>query len=218
MKAIILMGAPGAGKGTVAERIRECSPFVHVSTGDMLRTAVKEGTEIGRKAEQFMQRGELVPDDVMARVIEGRLGQGGNSTSYMFDGFPRTESQAMLLEKTLSKIGGSVNRVYYLEASREVLLARLTGRRVCRSCGANYHVINIPPQQDGVCDTCGGGLYHRPDDREKTIANRLDVFERQTEKLISHYEDRGLLKRVDSDVAVDALVNEIMRDLGMGGS
>ena len=216
MKAIILMGAPGAGKGSVAERIRECSSFVHVSTGDMLRTAVKEGTEIGRKAEQFMQRGELVPDDVMVRVIEGRLGQGGDSISYMFDGFPRTETQAVLLEKALSKIGGEVDRVYYLEAARKVLLDRLTGRRVCRLCGANYHVINIPPKQDGTCDTCGGELYQRADDMEKTIENRLDVFEKQTEMLISHYEDKGLLKRFDSDVAVDALLNEILRDLEVG--
>ena len=218
MNAIILLGAPGAGKGTAAEHLRESSKFVHVSTGDMLREAIREGSEIGKKAEGFMKRGALVPDNVVVRFVEGRLGQGGKAASYMFDGFPRTEAQAVLLEETLAKLGGSVDRVYYLEASRDVLLARLTGRRVCRACGANYHLTNIPPRQDGVCDACGGELYQRPDDMEDTITNRLDVFEQQTEKLISHYEDQGLLKRVDAEVAVYALVSEILRDLGTGMS
>jgi len=218
VKAIILLGAPGAGKGTVAERIRECSSFIHVSTGDMLRKAVKEDTEIGRKAEGFMNRGELVPYDIMERIIEDHVRHCGDETCHMFDGFPRTEAQAVLLEKTLAKHGGGVDRVYYLDASRDVFLARLTGRRVCRVCAANYHVINLPPKKDGICDTCGGELYQRPDDMKDTIASRFDVFDRKTEKLISYYTDKGLLIRINCDVDVDVLVGEIMNDLEMQAS
>jgi adenylate kinase len=214
VKAIILLGPPGAGKGTIAEGIRDASRFAHVSTGDMLREAVKHGAEVGRQAEAFMKRGELVPDEVIIRIVEERLDQGGAGDAYMFDGFPRTFEQARLLDASLDRRGARINYAFLLEAPRDLLIARLTGRRICRRCGANYHVTNIPPKREGVCDACGGELYQRPDDREETILNRLDVYRRQTESLISYYAERRVLVRVDSARPRQETVAEIMRLAG----
>lgn len=211
MKAIILLGAPGAGKGTAAERIKGESGYIHVSTGDMLREAVKAGTDVGAEAEGYMKRGELVPDAVMLRIVEERLNRGNPDDAYMFDGFPRTVAQAELLEQVLTRLGGTLDDVFFLDAPREVLISRLTGRRICRACGANYHVVNIPPKQEGICDACGGELYQRPDDCEATIVNRLDVFNRQTESLIAYYEAKGLLTRVDSAQGAEQLAAEMKR-------
>lgn len=211
MKAIILLGAPGAGKGTIAEGIKAASPFVHVSTGDMLRDAVKAGSPVGRKAEAFMKRGELVPDEVIINLVEERLDKGSGDGAYMFDGFPRTLEQATLLDRSLERRQARVNYVFLLDAPRELLLSRLTGRRVCRACGQGYHVVNIPPKKAGVCDVCGGELYQRADDQESTILNRLDVYARQTESLISFYDKKGILVRVDSSRARQETVAEILR-------
>lgn len=209
MEAIILLGAPGSGKGTAAERLKTDCGLVHVSTGDMLREAVKAGTEIGREADGYMKRGELVPDGVIMRLVEARLDAGRPDARYMFDGFPRTTAQAELLEKTFGRRNGRVTNVFFLDAAREVLMQRLTGRRVCRKCGAVFHVTNMPPRKAGVCDACGGELYQRADDSEATIANRLDVYNRQTESLIAWYKGKGLLVRVDSARNADVLVQEI---------
>jgi adenylate kinase len=209
MKVIILLGAPGAGKGTVAEKIRERTKFVHVSTGDMLRESVKQGAAVGREAEAYMKRGELVPDSVIIKLVEDRLDKGGSDVFYMFDGFPRTVAQADLLDKSLSSRGSRIAQVFFLDAPRKVLIERLTGRRTCRKCGRNYHIINIPPKKTGVCDLCGGELYQRPDDSEMTIVNRLDVYNKQTESLISRYEKQGVLMRVDSSQSAEKLVGEI---------
>lgn len=214
MKTIILLGAPGAGKGTIAEGIRNASPFLHVSTGDMLREAVKKGTAVGRQAEGYMKRGELVPDDVILGIVAERLGQGASNAAYMFDGFPRTLEQARLLDETLGKYTSKVDCVFLLDASRELLISRLTGRRVCRKCGQGYHVVNIPPKQEGICDLCGGELYQRADDSEATILNRLDVYTKQTESLISYYEKKGVLVRVDSSRPRQETVAEILRVAG----
>jgi adenylate kinase len=214
MKTIILLGGPGAGKGTIAEGIRTVSPFVHVSTGDMLREAVKNGTAIGKKAEDFMKRGELVPDDVIIGIVEERLASGSTDAAYMFDGFPRTLEQARLLDESLARQASKVNLVFMLDAPRELLISRLTGRRVCRKCGQGYHVVNIPPKQAGVCDLCGGELYQRADDSEATILNRLEVYSRQTESLISFYEQKGILVRVDSSRQRGETVSEILRVAG----
>lgn len=211
MKTIILLGAPGAGKGTIAEGIRSSSPFLHVSTGDMLREAVKAGTPVGRKAESFMKRGELVPDDVILALVEERLDKGSRDDAYMFDGFPRTLEQARMLDAILERRGAGINRVFLLDAPRELLISRLTGRRVCRKCGQGYHVVNIPPRKEGVCDVCGGDLYQRADDQEGTILNRLDVYTRQTESLISFYDKKGVLLRVDSARPRQDTVAEILR-------
>jgi len=214
MKTIILLGGPGAGKGTIAEGIRTVSPFLHVSTGDMLREAVKNGTAVGRQAEGYMKRGELVPDGVIIGIVEERLAQGNPEAAYMFDGFPRTLEQARLLDETLAKHASKVNFVFLLEAGRDLLISRLTGRRVCRACGQGYHIVNIPPKQAGICDKCGGELYQRADDSEATILNRLDVYAKQTETLISYYEKKGVLVRVDSARARQDTVTEILRVAG----
>jgi adenylate kinase len=205
MKTIILLGGPGAGKGTLAEGIRNSSPFLHVSTGDMLREAVKNGTMVGKKAEGFMKRGELVPDDVIIGIVEERLAKGDQNAAYMFDGFPRTLEQARLLDESLARHASIVNKVFLLDAPRELLITRLTGRRVCKK---------IPPKQSGICDLCGGELYQRADDSEATILNRLDVYTKQTESLISYYEKKGVLVQVDSARPRGEAVADILRVAG----
>jgi adenylate kinase len=217
MRVVMLLGPPGSGKGTVAERLRgERGGFVHLATGDMLREEVQQGSAVGIEAEGFMKRGELVPDAVIIRIVEARLDEGDNAAAYLFDGFPRTVVQADLLDESLARRGSAIEVVLFLDTPRAVILQRLTGRRVCRACGASFHVINIPPRQEGICDACGGELYQRKDDNEETIANRLDVYNRQTESLITRYEDKGLLRRLRSDQGVDSLMREIEAILAPG--
>ena len=157
-----------------------------------------------------MKRGELVPDDLIIRLVEERLDAGQPDDAYMFDGFPRTTAQAELLGRSVERRGGKITHVFFLDAPRSVLISRLTGRRVCRKCGTNYHVVNIPPKVAGVCDACGGELFQRPDDSEATIVNRLDVYSKQTESLIARYEKQGILVRVDSSRKADKLVAEMV--------
>jgi len=198
MQAIILLGAPGAGKGTVAEDLKLTIGIVHVSTGDMLRQAVKAGTPVGREAQAYMTKGELVPDDVIIRIVRERLQADPPDTRYMFDGFPRTVRQAELLDELMDKCGGRLTHVFLLETPRWLIIERISGRRVCRQCGAVYNLKGMRPKVDGVCDACGGEVYQRPDDNEATVANRLEVFERETAGLIEYYQRRGVLVRVDS--------------------
>jgi adenylate kinase len=198
MEAIILLGAPGAGKGTVAEEIQKATEYVHVSTGDMLREAVKAERPVGLEAKSYMEAGELVPDDVILRIVEERLDQGPDDAKYMFDGFPRTMEQAQGLDAVLQEAGSEVTHVFLLSVPEDVLVDRLSGRRICRSCGAVYHVRNIPPKKEGVCDACGGELYQRPDDNEDTVRNRLSVFKKQTESLIEYYRDKNVLVEIDA--------------------
>lgn len=216
MNVIVLFGAPGSGKGTVAEKIKQKMGYTHVSTGDMLREAVKQGTPIGREAEAFMKRGELVPDEVMIRLIEAMLDRGGADTAYMLDGFPRTVAQADLLDKALARHGARVSTVLFLDTPREVLIQRLTGRLTCRKCGANFHLTNIPPKKAGICDKCGGELYQRPDDQEATIVNRLEVYRKQTESLIARYTKQGILRKVNSNQKIESLVVDVEKALGKG--
>ncbi|MFW6151415.1 MAG: adenylate kinase [Verrucomicrobiota bacterium] len=210
MDIVILLGPPGAGKGTLAEIVRDKTGYEHVATGDMLRDAVKRGTETGKKAEGYMKSGELVPDSVIAELVEDRLDSGSGSGRFLFDGYPRTAQQAELLDKSVGERDGKISRVFLLEASRETLISRLTGRRICRQCGRNYHVVNRPPQREGICDECGGELYQRPDDKKETIENRLDVYDEQTKGLISRYESEGKLDRVNSDQDPDAAAGQIV--------
>ncbi len=217
MNIVILLGPPGAGKGTLAEIIRDKTGYEHVATGDMLREAVKMGTETGKKAEGYMKKGELVPDSIMAKLVEERLDAGSGDGHYLFDGYPRTEQQAELLEKSVSERKGQVSKVYLLEASRETLITRLTGRRICGKCGRNYHVDNRPPMHEGVCDECGGELYQRADDTKETIENRLDVYNEQTKGLIARYEGQGKLKRVNSDQDADCAADEIVDSINRLG-
>jgi adenylate kinase len=176
----------------------------------MLREAVKNGTPVGRQAEAYMKRGELVPDAVILGIVEERLDRGKPIDAYMFDGFPRTLEQARLLDETLARRRAVVNKVFLLDAPRDLLISRLTGRRVCRKCGQGYHVVNIPPKESGICDLCGGELYQRPDDSEATILNRLDVYTKQTASLIDYYERKAVLVRVDSARARQNTVADIL--------
>lgn len=213
MKAIILLGAPGAGKGTLAEGVRSATAYLHVSTGDMLRSAIKAGSKTGLEAKAFMEKGELVPDAVIMRIVGERLSQGQPADKYMFDGFPRTLEQARQLDETLAKLGAAVNQVFLLEVPTPVIVSRLSGRRICKGCGAVYHVTNIPSKKEGVCDQCGGVLYQRPDDSEATVLNRLEVYQRQTASLIDFYERKGVLVRINAGTNPQAATAELMAKL-----
>ncbi len=213
MKAIILLGAPGAGKGTLAEGVRTATEYIHISTGDMLRTAVKAGTPTGLEAKSYMEAGELVPDEVILRIVGERLAQGNPDDKYMFDGFPRTLEQARALDATLEKLSAAVNQVFLLEVPTPVIVSRLSGRRICKGCGAVYHVTNIPPKVADVCDQCGGALYQRPDDSEETVLNRLEVYERQTASLIDFYDRKGVLVRVNAGTTPQEATAEMLSKL-----
>jgi len=213
MNTIILLGAPGAGKGTLAEGVRNATDFIHVSTGDMLRAAIKAGTSTGLEAKAFMEKGELVPDEVILRIVRERLAQGKATDRYMFDGFPRTLEQARGLDETLAELNGRVNQVFLLEVPTPVIVSRLSGRRICKSCGAVYHVTNIPSKVEGVCDQCGGPLYQRPDDSEETVLNRLEVYQRQTASLIDFYETKGVLVRINAGTTPRDATAELLSKL-----
>ncbi len=209
MNIVVLLGAPGSGKGTIAEKTKNRLEAEHLSTGDMLRTAVKDKTPVGQEAEAYMSRGDLVPDRIIVKLVEDRLDRGSPEAVYLLDGFPRTAEQAGMLEQSVAKRQGRIAVVIYLDAPREVLISRLTGRRICRQCGRNYHVVNLPPQEEGVCDDCGGALYQRPDDNRATIENRLDVYGQQTEELIDRYRKQGVLRQVDSSRDPDELAAQV---------
>jgi adenylate kinase len=193
---LILLGPPGAGKGTQAKLLVERLKIPQVSTGDMLRAAVKAGTPLGQEAKQYMNRGALVPDAVIIGLVRERLQQPDCSRGYILDGFPRTVAQAEALEKTLAGLQAWLDSVVSLEVPTEDLVLRIAGRRTCRNCGAMYHVRFSPSKTDGRCDACGGPTYQRDDDREETVRRRLAVYAEQTAPLISFYEARGLLRRV----------------------
>jgi len=213
MQVVILMGAPGVGKGTVAERITEDGAWTHLSTGDMLREAVKAGSPVGLEAKAYMDAGELVPDEVIMKIVIERMEQDAGAAKYVFDGFPRTIEQARLLDEVLQAHATDVKYVFLLEAPKDLLVERLAGRRVCRNCGAVYHVRYVPPREPGVCDVCGGALYQREDDCEATVLNRLDVFRKQTESLIDYYERKKLLVRVDAAQSKEHTEAQILRRL-----
>lgn len=213
MEAIILLGGPGAGKGTLADAIKKEKSYLHVSTGEMLRAALKSGSDVGLEAKAFMEAGELVPDSVILNIIKERVAEEPADAQFMFDGFPRTLEQAEGLQTLFSKIGGTITHVFNLDANREALIRRLTARRTCKTCGAIYHIINMPPQVDGICDVDGGELYQRADDSEETILNRLEVYQKQTAPLIGYYRELGLIRDIDaggSAAETDALALAVL--------
>ena len=193
---LILLGPPGAGKGTQAERLTEDFPLAYVATGDMLRQAVKDGTDLGTKAKEYMDRGDLVPDDVIIGVILDRLDEPDTGDGFLLDGFPRTDKQAEALDEALKKVDRRLTATLLIEVPEDDIVRRLSGRRVCPD-GHTYHVEHNPPKQEGVCDVDGEPLSQREDDREETIRKRLEVYSKQTSPLVEYYDDHGILHRFD---------------------
>jgi adenylate kinase len=206
---IIFMGPPGAGKGTQAERIVSEFGIPHISTGDMFRAAIKEGTPLGLEAKSYMDQGKLVPDDVTIGIVRERLSKPDTKQGALMDGFPRTVAQAEALDRMVQELGTKIDHVINLEVDRDQLLARLTGRRVCKSCGATYHVVFNPPAKDGICDKCGGELYQRADDTAETVATRLDVYFKQTAPLLEYYAGKGVLRSVNGEAGIEDVYREI---------
>jgi adenylate kinase len=208
---VVFLGAPGAGKGTQARRLAGGWAVPQVATGDMLREAVAEGTPLGREAKRFMDSGALVPDEVVIGLVDERLARPDAASGYVLDGFPRTVAQAEALDALLRRRGQDLDRVIFFDVSRDELLRRLTGRRICRQCGTAFHLISAPPRAAGQCDQCGGELYQRPDDAEATVAHRLDVYQKQTAPLLDYYRDRGLLVRVEGEGPVERVAESIQK-------
>ncbi|WP_055105090.1 adenylate kinase [Paenibacillus ihumii] len=207
---ILFMGPPGAGKGTQAEAIVNEFGIPHVSTGDAFRLAIKQGTPVGLKAKEYIDQGLLVPDDVTVGIVRERLQQSDCENGFLLDGFPRTLSQAEALEELLGELNRKLTHVINLKVDRNKLLARLTGRRICKSCGSTYHVIFNPPKQEGVCDKCGGELYQRSDDNEESVGTRLDEYINKTAPLLQYYEEKGLLHEIDGEQEIDTVTKEIV--------
>ncbi|AZS17430.1 adenylate kinase [Paenibacillus motobuensis] len=207
---VLFMGPPGAGKGTQAEVIVNEFGIPHISTGDAFRLAMKQGTPVGMKAKEYIDKGLLVPDDVTVGIVRERLQQSDCENGFLLDGFPRTLSQAEALEELLNELGRKLEHVINLKVDRDKLMARLTGRRICKSCGSTYHVIFNPPAQEGVCDKCGGELYQRSDDNEESVGTRLDEYINKTAPLLKFYEDKGLLRQVDGEQEIDSVSKEIV--------
>ena len=211
---LILLGPPGAGKGTQAGRIVEEYGIPHVSTGDILRGAVKNQTQMGLEAKKYMDAGELVPDSVVIGIVRDRLQEPDTAKGFLMDGFPRTIPQAEALDAALDSLGRAVTKTVVVLVDEEELVRRLSGRRICRVCQAPFHVVFSPPKKEGVCDKCGGELYQRDDDSEATVRNRLEVYRNQTEPLIDYYDQAGLVARVDGAQSPERVYEDIRAALG----
>ncbi|AHF05917.1 adenylate kinase [Desulfitobacterium metallireducens] len=209
----ILMGPPGAGKGTQATGLIEKYQIPHISTGDMFRAAIKTGTSLGKKAKEFMDAGSLVPDEVTIGIVAERLAEADCANGFLLDGFPRTIAQADALDKILVDLQMKLDGVLNIEVAEAKLIERLTGRRICRQCGATYHMVFNPPSADGVCDKCGGELYQRSDDTLETAKNRLDVYNLQTQPLIEYYRGQGILKEINGDQDISKVLEDILAAL-----
>ena len=207
---LILLGPPGAGKGTQAKMLTERFGIPQISTGDILRAAVKEGTPMGGKAKSFMDAGGLVPDEVVVGIVQERLEKPDCTPGFILDGFPRTEPQADALKETLGEMGKDLDAVVSLEVDIEALVERLTGRRTCKECGKGYHIKFDPPQQENRCDACGGALVQRDDDQEATIRKRLDVYNQQTLPLVNYYRQAGLLISIDGMLDINEVQKQIL--------
>lgn len=214
MLRIILLGPPGAGKGTQAARIVEKYKIPHISTGDILRMNIKAGTPLGIKAQEYMNKGQLVPDDLVIEIVEARLLEDDCANGFMLDGFPRTVHQAETLDEFLEEKGCPITKVLNISVDSDELMARIIGRRVCRSCGASYHVVNMPSKVEGVCDICGGELYQRADDTAETVENRLMVYNTTTLPLIDYYDKSGKVTLIDGSLGLDTVFADIVSVLG----
>ncbi len=211
---IIMLGAPGAGKGTQAKMIAEKYGIPHVSTGDIFRANLKAGTQLGLEAKKYMDAGALVPDELTVRILLDRVAQDDCKNGYVLDGFPRTIPQAKVLEEALTKLSDSVDYAINVEVPDEAIVERMGGRRACVKCGATYHIVNIPPKKEGICDTCGSELILRDDDKPETVQKRLDVYHEQTQPLVDFYSKKGILKDVDGTKGMQEIFDEICSILG----
>ena len=214
MLNIVLLGPPGAGKGTQAELIVKKYGIPQISTGDIFRANIKNGTELGKKAKEYMDKGELVPDELVVDLVKDRLEQDDCKNGFMLDGFPRTVFQAEELTKIMEAKSLSINYVLNIDVAFEKLIDRIAGRRVCKSCGATYNVNTKPTAKEGVCDACGGEVYQRADDNRETVENRINVYFAQTAPLIEYYEKAGVLATVNGDQAMDNVFSDITKVLG----
>ncbi len=210
---ILLMGPPGAGKGTQAERLVERYKIPHIATGDMFRAAVKNGTELGKEAKRYMDAGQLVPDEVTIGIVRDGIGKPECKTGFILDGFPRTGEQATCLDGILVGLGIVLNGVVDIVVPDGDLISRITGRRICRSCGATYHVQFNPSKVEGICDKCAGELYQRDDDKEETVKKRLEVYHSQTRPLIEYYKKKGLYIRIDGTQDIDKVFADVIASI-----
>ena len=211
---IIMLGAPGAGKGTQAKMIAEKYSIPHISTGDIFRYNIKNGTELGKEAKKYMDQGLLVPDELTVKILLDRVAKDDCKNGYVLDGFPRTIPQAEVLEEALTKLGDRIDYAINVEVPDENIVKRMGGRRACVNCGATYHIEHVPPKKEGICDNCGSELILRDDDKPETVKNRLSVYHKQTQPLIDFCKGKGVLRTVDGTVDMKDVFNAIVAILG----
>ena len=207
---IILMGLPGAGKGTQASEIVKKFPIPHISTGDMFRKAIKDETDLGKEAKSYMDRGELVPDEVTVGIVKERISEDDAKKGFLLDGFPRTIEQAEALSEIMQELDRKIDAVINIEVPEEELMNRLTGRRICEKCGTTYHLVFNPPKVDGICDLDGGKLYQREDDNPETVANRLNVNVKQSKPILEFYDNKNVLKNIDGSRDIKVVTNDVI--------
>ena len=207
---IILMGLPGAGKGTQASEIVKKFPIPHISTGDMFRKAIKDETDLGKEAKSYMDRGELVPDEVTVGIVKERISEDDAKKGFLLDGFPRTIDQVESLSQIMSELDREIDAVINIEVPEEELMNRLTGRRICEKCGTTYHLVFNPPKVDGICDIDGGKLYQREDDNPETVSNRLSVNVKQSKPILEYFNNKGVLKNIDGSKDIDEVTNDVI--------
>lgn len=211
---IIMLGAPGAGKGTQSKMIADKYGVPHISTGDIFRANIKNGTELGMEAKKYMDQGLLVPDELTVRILLDRVAQDDCKNGYVLDGFPRTIPQAEVLDSELTKLGDHIDYAINVDVPDENIVKRMSGRRACLTCGATYHIEHVPPKKEGICDVCGSELVLRDDDKPETVKNRLNVYHEQTQPLIDFYTEKGVLKTVDGTVPMEEVFAAITAILG----
>jgi len=204
------MGLPGAGKGTQASEIVKKFPIPHISTGDMFRKAIKDETDLGKEAKSYMDRGELVPDEVTVGIVKERISEDDAKKGFLLDGFPRTIDQAESLNQIMSELDREIDAVINIEVPEEELMNRLTGRRICEKCGTTYHLVFNPPKVDGICDIDGGKLYQREDDNPETVSNRLSVNVKQSKPILEYYNNKGVLKNIDGSKDIDEVTDDVI--------
>jgi len=210
---LILLGPPGAGKGTQASAIVKKYNIPHISTGDIFRANIKEGTELGKKAEEYMNKGLLVPDELVVSIVKDRITKNDCKNGFLLDGFPRTVAQAEALDEELKEMSLGIDKVINIEVEKDILIERIIGRRICKNCGATYHIKFSPAKQDGICDICGGELHQRKDDTLDTVEKRIQVYMEQTKPLIDYYAQKGLLLNIDGTKDKEEVFREIVKSL-----